>query len=268
MTIRWLVAKYMEDQRRREPVNVGVILLPDDGRPLFRFLGQRADGHIDGRRVKWAGSVRNFQAWVKYWHYHLDNGGDPADLLVRSQDDNYFLEFGGERILGDRDLDPASMADYLFGLLVEQTVPRSVSLEQISDSLLERVGIRQRVEKSISYEVPRRGDRLTDSVGFDYRYVNGAVNLLQRATLVFDDDRSWDVVHSVAWSFERVQELLQGESLQCVTLYRGRPDDAPLRRQVGLLSEYSTCLDVSFEDRADAELRNILHIDPPLNFRN
>jgi len=62
MKARWLVAKYMPDLRRREPDNVGVILLMD-GRAHLRFLGQR-DGRVDGRSVRWAGSVKNYKAWA------------------------------------------------------------------------------------------------------------------------------------------------------------------------------------------------------------
>lgn len=266
MTIKWLVAKYIEDQRRREPVNVGVIVLPDNGPPLLRFLGQRVDGQIDGRRVRWAGSARNFQAWVKYWRSGLGGKQDVALLLKRRPDDSYYLEFGGERLLGTEDLDPESFADYLFGLLVEQAVPRGLSVEQMSDGLLQRIGIRDRVERSYIYEVKRHSGNLTDSVGFDYRYVNGAVHLMQRATLVFEDERSWDVVHSVAWSFERIREAVE-EDVRCLTLYKGRPSDAALLRQLGLLRDFGSCIDVGSEDRADGELRELLHLDRPFGLQ-
>lgn len=260
MTTTWLVAKYMEDQRRRETFNVGVVLLTDSHR-TYRFLGQRVDGSIDGRSVRWAGSAANFQAWVKYWRHQLESGADIDALLGRHPDDSYFLEFGGERLLGASDLDPDLFADYLFGVLVERTVPQGIGVEQLSDSILEELGVLKEIEKGIHIEVPRGGGRSVDSVRFHYRYTNGRTTLMQRATLIFEDDRSWDVVHSVAWSFERARESVT--DLQCVTLFRAGPSDIQLASQLGLLREYAKCIDVGRQDRAVDELREVLHLDGP-----
>src|SRR5207302_631473 len=101
---------------------------------------------------------------------------------------------------------------------------------------------------------------------FDYRYDNGTINLMQRLNLIYEDDRSWDVAHSVAWSFAQVadaRDLADPERpRQFVALVRARPLDAELRRQLGFLGELGVVVDVGREERAARSLADLLHIPP------
>ncbi len=266
MKAEWLVVKYIPDLRRREPINVGVILSVD-GQFMFRFLGQRPDGEINGRRIKWAGSVRNYKAWVAYWKKTLaaSNGGGLAELLAPVPDANYSVEYAGERLLGTSDLDPPSFLDKLFSILVEAEAERTnLTVEQLSESLFNQVGIAERVQRGASFEVAR-STGIVDSLYFDYRYDNGAVNLMQRVALIHDDERSWDFAHAAAWAFDQAAgyvHLPEGRSKTLVALVKIRPPDADLRRQLGVLNETAhAVVNVGEQDQAARELAELLGVE-------
>ncbi len=263
MRVEWLVVKYMHDLRRREPVNVGVIL-HTDGTSTFRFLGQRSDGQIDGRRIKWAGSVRTYKAWVEYWKRTLATSEADVDALLKLvPSSNYLVEYGGERLLGTGDLDPSSFLDSLFGILVAQGPERTtLNVEQLSESVLNQVGIADRVQRRAKFEVVS-GSGALDSVYFDYRFDNGAVNLMQRLNLIYDDERSWDVAHAGAWTFDKAAHLhLEGgRTRQLVALVKHRDMDAELRRQLGVLHETTNLVvNVGEQDRAASKLAEVLGV--------
>src|SRR4051812_26221898 len=167
MKARWLVAKYMPDLRRREPDNVGVILLME-GRAYLRFPGQR-DGRVDGRAVRWAGSVKNYKAWVDYWTYTAEHTPLEAlspKLTAHAGDANYIVEVGGERIFGDHTT-PEEMLDYLYTTLIEPSSDRrSFNVGRLSENVFDRLAIHDQVQKDFKLDIDE------DTIHFDYRYDN------------------------------------------------------------------------------------------------
>jgi hypothetical protein len=262
MATRWLVAKYMSDLRRRETRNVGVVLLTDDGY-LTRFMGERPGGQIDGRRVKW-GSPRNFKAWVDRWRFELDSGADLEQLTNRLSDANYFLEIGGERLLGKESRSYEDLLDYLYGVLVETPEPTSLALSEIVESTFHRLGIYERVIQGFRMPSPKDNDQIT----FDYRFDNGRVNLMQRVPLIYEDQRSWDSVHASLWDFHEARSIIEGGwvdaiklgDAELIALVRTREEDAELNRQIELLRESSLVIPVRSEEEATRELGKVLGI--------
>jgi hypothetical protein len=254
MNTRWVVAKYVSDLRRQEPRNVGVLLWTDEG-CFSRFLGERLDGSLDGRRLRWAGSGSTFKAWVAYWRTQVAEGADPDTLLARRGDDSYFLAQGGERLVGSRGLYPRELLDYLFGTLVEEEPERvGPSVVDLAEEVLARTGIKERVHRDVRVELP------TDAVTFDYGYNNGRLSYMQRVGLVYDDDRSWDVAHAVAWAFQAVQGSSEVQSLkpQCIALARGRAHDLDLERQFAFLHERCEVVDLERIEPASEQLGSLL----------
>lgn len=252
---RWLVAKYIPDLRRREPRNIGVIAGIGTN-VQSRFLGQRPDGTVDGRRTKWAGSVAVYKAWIEYWREHARDLSRVDDLLSHAVDDNYVLEFGGERIAGGADeIDVRTLAETLYINLVEDLPQRdSLTIAELSETVIKRLGIEHRVKRS------ERIDLNADSISFDYRYDNGRVNLMQRINLVYDDDRSWDNVHAAAWAFQKVKDNPKFANAQTIALIKQRNPDRELVRQLGVLTEHAEPVDVTEENRATLVLADLLHI--------
>src|SRR4051812_24962885 len=109
----YLVAKYVPDLLRNEPVNIGILAWVD-GTVSWRFLGQRADGEIDGRGRGVRGVIRsipNYKAWVNAWMKRASaaeirtragtfSKASPEFLsaLASYGEGNYILEAGGEII--------------------------------------------------------------------------------------------------------------------------------------------------------------------------
>jgi len=74
--------------------------------------------------------------------------------------------------------------------------------------------------------------------------------------------RSWDEVHSAAWSFSQAQEhrLDPKKEQRVIALIKPRKEDPNLRRQIALLNERPDVVDVTEEDRASTKLGELLHL--------
>ena len=198
MNTTWLIAKYMPDIRRREPMNVGVVLLANGG-PCARFLGETDPGLINGHLVRGRfGALENYKGWVDYWRMAMAKA-DPKQLLRHEPQHNYFLEFGGERVLGNADLDRGAFLDRLYRDLVENvpSVPDVVvDPRRLIERTFDRLKIREKILERPSVVDRTRG--VEDPLAFDYRYQNGINVLMKRVHLAKEP---WATVHETAWIF-------------------------------------------------------------------
>jgi hypothetical protein len=259
MHARWYVAKYIPDMRRREAMNVGVVLVDGSSR-IYRFLGQRADGSVDGRRLRWAGSAENYKAWLGYWTHELKQGASLNALLKTTADSSYYLEQGGERLVGDVE-DTDGFLDDLYSTLVETSPDRdTLSIVRLSDTVLARAGIREHVTPQFRYRIAETD--ADDEVIFDYRFDNGAINLMQRVPLAFTDDRGWEAAHAAAWSFKQAMAhpVEPDRTQRCIALVKTRKEDDQLTRQLGFLERHADVVDVTEEEKASLQLRALLHL--------
>ena len=253
----WLVAKYVPDLRRQEPKNIGILLRTGDSY-LLRFLGERDAGRVDGRSVRsLVGSVDNYKAWIDYWRYVAEGANEPEAISgKRRGDDSYFLEYGGQRLLGNTEESSEDLLDNLYSILVEEMPePDTLNVRQLSERVLDRVGIRDQVTEK--YRLPVS---VTDSALFDYRYENGSVSLMKRVTLTYDDERSWASVHAAAWDLEKASYNLSDSEGKLVALVKARSSDVELKQQIGLLNAVSTAvIDVGQVWEAAAQLTEVIH---------
>ncbi|MEY4508205.1 MAG: hypothetical protein RLZZ450_327 [Pseudomonadota bacterium] len=260
----WMVAKHIPDLRRRETINIGVLLVAGDQR-LCRFVGQRPDGTIDGRRVRSAyGALPTYKAWVAYWQAKANEA--PIEELqaltgAMRADDSFFLEPGGTRLLGD--VSPGAFLDTLFAMLVEPvSEPAAPTFAQLTESVFDRLSIGDRVQRKIRLEVPtEERDETFDTIVFDYRYDNGRINLFQAVSLSTSDDRSWTAVHAAAWSFDQSRRWAgSARGVQPIALIRPRERDDELTKQINVLRAKSRVIDVSDESLAVDSLGELLHL--------
>lgn len=262
MQAEWLVAKYVQDLRRQEPKNVGVVLKVGD---LFlsRFLGERDEGQIDGRTVRGlVSSVDNYKAWVAHWQHTTSRGRGDFDVFTKRRgDDSYYLEYGGERLFGSEETEPEDMLDYLYGVLVEEAPePKTLNVRQLSERVLDHAGILDKVTSE--YHLPLRlGGGNTDRAYFDYRYDNGAVHLMKRITLTYEGERSWERVHAAAWDFEKAALNPDNSGQGLIALVKTRPFDPDLETQIGVLSNLAFVVNVAQVDEAASKLTQLLHLD-------
>lgn len=124
MKVRWWVAKYVPDLNQPEPLPVGVVLLAQD-RAYSRFLQEDASSVVS--------SLSNYEAWVAYWQHHLEAPTPEAlsELLTAVPDSNYYLEDTGERAAEHENLEPESLLDELFTLLVAQPLQERAPVESV-----------------------------------------------------------------------------------------------------------------------------------------
>jgi hypothetical protein len=259
----WLLAKYVPDLRRREPRNIGVIVIGDDGAVATRFIGETRSGVVDGRAVRFIGSGPVYREWINYWRKLAASKPDELIKLAASgaSDENYFLEAGGQLVLGGNGVSPVDLLDDVYTALVDDAP--DTSQESVA-SLAEQVisPLRSRLPKPILVESlieVATGDAI-DQLRFDYRYNNGVPNLMQRVSLTFSDQRSWDRVHAAAWTFEQVQRsndpALAGARF--IALYKPRDQDLDLDRQLGQLERLANTINVAEPEQATATLESML----------
>lgn len=157
MLPHFYVAKYIANLRRQEPINVGVVLLHQEGCNA-RFYGEDEPGSIDGRKVRdKIDDHSTFEEWVSYWRYCIEPGNDlmtpmmiwqpeVSQQLERSSRGNYLMLQGGEIVMtGVEDKDPTAILSYLYNDLVEQEeeVPEMVKIDtkRVSDAIMKGSGL-------------------------------------------------------------------------------------------------------------------------------
>ncbi|WP_441289355.1 hypothetical protein ACSRUE_00790 [Sorangium sp. KYC3313] len=260
------MAKYMPDLRRRESLNIGVVLT-SGGITVSKFQGQRPDGTIDGRSVRWAHSVNVYKSWVHYWKHLISSpkGPELEKLTRRSSGQNYIMEPCGDLLSGSV-MDPYDMVEYLYSTLVEPEAPApaSLSVEQLSVSLFNNLGIGDRVRRRYSFAVSDETSS-EDEISFDYRFDSDAVNLMQRVSLAFSDSRSWETLHAAAWILRKAAR--HGESFhgrqRLIALIKGREPDEVLEKQLRILGEHTDAVvDVTQQREAQIRLAEMLHVSP------
>lgn len=120
MTARWFVVKYIPDLYRREPRNVGVVLV--EGELVHvRLLGlDPVSGQLDTASVSSViPETRTYRAWVEYIVHHAKAGTWPRLLesLSRRPLSNFSVEEGGTWCLAYDD--PQELVTELYGSLVD-----------------------------------------------------------------------------------------------------------------------------------------------------
>lgn len=254
----WLVAKYMPDLRRREPRNVGVVVVAPDG-VVSRFKGERIDGHIDGRSARMGMDLGTYRAWIDFWRHELDSPvpEEEVETLLRAEpDQQLLLEFGGRVVYDEEPSSAQALLDEIYPSLVDEPDAGEAEppIADLSSALLQSAGIADKVTPDFKFE-SRVKDRV-DIVRFDYRYSNGRVHLLQNVSLSLADERSWQSVHAAAWSFERAHS--EGfENL--VALVKVREPDEAFDYQFRLIEGYAYVVDVGAE-ASPGLLREVLAV--------
>lgn len=259
MTIEWMLAKYVPDMQRNEPVNIGLILIHGD-QVLCKFLGETQNGSIDGKRVRSRfASVDAYKMWVEYWKRLADQKGEIVKLgEARRSSDNYYLEKSGAYLSGAPKGPGEALLAELFDLLVDRDESSSPDVLRLSETTIRRLPMAKDIERDSEVIVKHGG--VEDELRFHYRYNNGRPHLMQRVSLT-SDPRSWDRVHSTAWSFEKVlgsDDAILRKSL-CIALVKSSPaSEGATRRQLNQLERLATIVDVGNTDIAWGRLSELL----------
>ena len=253
----YLIAKYVDDIRRNEPINVGVVVFGGGG-VAARFEGEDDEGRLDKRRIRRRVSGRDaYGAWVQHWRRLVETGDERALLQASSKD--FYLEPGGTIVLDldERGVDDA--AGELYSRLVKpEDPPAPVSLQEKSRRSLRLAGAdlddenRFQTDPVIELEVGGQTFRETVSYGVS----NGAWHYLQEVS--FDPQRprrSRKEANHAAFVMEHA--LIDGER---IVLYDSADIDETTAPLLDLVTAIVPAIDVSDAGAGAAALQTRLHL--------
>jgi hypothetical protein len=255
MNAKWLIAKYMPDIRRREPTNVGIVLICDSG-IYTRFRGENTLGQVDGRHVRGVfGSLENYKGWIDYWKTAVAKG-DTQKLLKHDPQQNYFLEVGGERVIGNVGLDHQKYIGDLYRDLVEE-LPKQAEESVSAERLFKRLNISVESAPSLELDI---GGGAKDHLVFDYAYQNGSYTLMKQVQIAKDP---WNSVHAAVYSYQQTKKFhdnFRFVSLISFTAAAGATEAAGVTDAVKVLRTAAPTVDMTDEDRAVTDLRSALDL--------
>lgn len=263
---RYLLARYVDDLTRNEPVNVGVIAY-DGSQTIARFDGENDEGHIDLRRVRHRITGSNtYRAWVNYWRRALTEPQavfpDAAalgrreilDRLVQRGGDEFTLIPGGEILLDADARDLQTTLDGLFERLVRAPEPLAApTLTQKSRHALAHAGVpldnAERFVETPEITIEVQGVRVLEEMS--YKVLNGSWHHLQEAPLDPGRPRtSRKEASHVAFLFEHAVDVEHG-----IVLYDGTDLNANSRPLIDVIGKFATTVDVADPDQAADVLR-------------
>lgn len=247
MTTRWWLFKYTPDLRRREPINVGV-LLESGGTHLCQFR-DATNGEINSRAVRrWNDEPANYAAWLRYLRdsfmaQRLDGDAITAQLAGRSSADAYAVVPSGEVVYGD-DRPPAQLLSELFDALVAPTAARPTTastgphFRQQVDQLIRRSPLWDHVGTSF-FEDYRISSIEHEELTFPYCWNNGTTTvgaLLPKITPARTHSLLWELstipsaVNAVVLTGEPAPDnglgrVLQEKAGHVLVLAETTPDD-------------------------------------------
>jgi hypothetical protein len=271
---RYLIAKYVDDLSRNEPINIGVIVYGDEG-AVARFDGETEAGKLDLRRVRnRVTGTQAFRAWVDYWRAVMDNpasadrklkGVPPGDAraveyLLAEPSRDFYLEHGGSIVLDSESPSLPETRDRLFTRLVRRPeTPVPESLAEKSRTVLAAAGAPLADKDRFREQVPV--SLQVEGVSFDqevsYAVMNGDWHFLQE--MPFDPGRprrsNKEATHC-AFLFEHSSEVREAG----VILYDGTDIGGGQYRLLEMLMRYAPTVDVNRTDYAADALKKHLSL--------
>jgi hypothetical protein len=270
--IHYLVAKYVDDLSRNEPINIGVIVY-DGSDSLARFDGESAAGAIDLRRVRnrVTGS-RTYRAWVEYWRTALATPGaldaslrdapqaTMIDHLLANTARDFYLERGGT-ILHDADSRglKATLDDLFARLVRVPDQPTPPSLSEKSKQALAAAGAplddAERFQEQVPVPIIAHGLTIEEEVS--YAVMNGKRHFLQE--MPFDPAqkrRSRKEASHCVFLFEHSPEIKENG----VILYDGSDISVGQYQLLELLRAYAPTVDVNHTEKAASRLSERLSL--------
>lgn len=259
MSATWYLVRYMPDLHRREPRNVGLVLRTPDGW-MHRFVGQAADGAIDGRRIRgYQLNAEVYKTWVDYFRRKASdaNWADVARMQARKRA-NFYAEEGGEFVATVSSW--SSLLDELYAELVEPPqLSQSVHERPIDrltakiDHVLDMAGITP--EREVS--VPARYGDEEDEVPFRYLYANGRKHLMDVVTARRKPEQAAHDARELRARFEGARNA--GSASSFVAFYdHTLLVDNDLDHILRPVEMYSQTVDVADEASATATMRALV----------
>lgn len=262
----YLIAKYVDDIRRNEPVNVGVIVF-EGQQVLARFEGEDDNQNIDKRRIRRIGGRDSYVAWVQHWRRLLASAGSHGPdaslerVLTESGSNDFYVEHGGTILLDHdaRDLDEA-VRDLFARLVKPEDLPAPPSLKQKSRTALRIAGAAldddDHFRENVDVKLEVKGEEFDDR--FSYAVKNGQWHFLQE--VAFDPQKlvkSRKEANNCAFLMEHA--ITDGGGLRLV-LFDGADIDDATEPLLARIEKIAPAVDVGNATAAAAVLQARLHL--------
>jgi hypothetical protein len=254
----YLIAKYVDDIRRNEPINVGVIVFDGSGFQA-RFEGEDENAHLDRRRIRRLVTGRDaYTAWVRHWRRVLEEVDDPTALL-RAGSQDFFVETGGQIVLDYDNRALEETARELYARLVKpEDPPAPKSLQDKSQQAIRLAGVDlddpERFRRDWSVDIRLNGQDFSEPASYGVR--NGAWHLLQEVS--FDSQRpqrSRKEANHCAFLVEHA--VVEGQKL---VLYDGADIDDSTEPLLRLVRAAAPAIDVDNSQLAAESLESALSL--------
>ncbi len=280
MSVRYLLAKYIPDIQRFEPVNIGVIVW-SNGSTRARFYGEiyGRPGQISGGRVPKNWPLPAYRQWVAYWCKQLDQGaitpatgGKPVsktssefiDVLTASNRGNFLLSDGGI-VLDDVGQESLSeLAEDLFCRLVEdpsKAEERYPSLQMQVNLCLEEAGLKGDSNLIPQFSVECQIGNFFEKFEFSYAYKNGSLRrLYQTVPLGQSPKTNRKNIHDSCWMFEKVVKakvIDQQHGAAIISVGPELLDEAETRRMIEVLESTTRVLNIEVPGALFAEFSSL-----------
>jgi len=235
MSVRYWIAKNVEDPIRNETRNVGVIVT--DGKTFAaRFAGERDTGELDrrllGQRFRYPDV---YLQWLAYWRSQIEHGR--VDAILGATTPNYFVTEGGETTDTGSDSVEAVCA-FLYSLLVSDgPVMQAFELGEEEDETrglgseisqaLQGLNILSNAPKfdarhPIRREAPIQGKHVVHKPSFSQKnghlYVYEAIDLTMKRPKMIRERAGW-----MAYMYTDIKQA--DADARTYSIYRIREDD-------------------------------------------
>ena len=269
---QYLIAKYVPDLFRNEPVNIGVVVWID-GSVAYRFIGQRSDGTINGQIVRDRfRSLANYKQWVESWvriatsqevifkeKKQLIKKTSPEFLSAMATHGrgNFILEQDGELLEDVTAKSIGQITDFLYERMVEanEEAVEYKTPEEVRDELLTEAEVSsdERVIRNRTVHV-EIGGRKFNSV-FSIYIGNGTPDVLaQMVPLSAQPKQVQNYALASTYKFLSVLEAKVLPQDRCVAFVYSQEDRSNIdliQESITELSQVSTIVNIS-TDRAVA----------------
>ncbi len=215
----FMLCQYMGDAVRREPRNIGVIVVRESD-VACRFLGESQSG-VDGRSLKFIRELDAYKQWVVHWK-RLVSKNDPelSKRLLSGGKRNYYVIPGGS-LAGTEADDLNYVCDYLYSTLVSNggvdeideeidSIKSSKNLESIVATVFREANI---LGDSSRLNAPIYRDKDIMGANHFHRFAFVQKNGVVRGMEVFDFNtvKSKQLKHHAAWAkvaFDEVRKAM------------------------------------------------------------
>jgi hypothetical protein len=236
MSVRYWIAKNVEDPLRGETRNVGVIA-SDGRRVAARFVGERETGELDRRLL--GQRFRHpdvYLQWLAYWRREIDRGR--LEAVLHATTPNYFVVEGGETTDTDSDSVEAVCA-FLYSLLISES-PVMQAFELADEEEDETRGLDSEISHALTdlnilsnvpkldarYPVrrhePVRGKLVVHKPSFSQKngllYIYEAIDLTMKRPKMIQERAGW-----MAYMYTDIKQA--EETAETYSIFRANPDN-------------------------------------------